>query len=201
FRALCEGLDHFPEVPEEIRAAVESDFQNGGLEVLQQELQKTDPVYYEEVDLQNPVRLIRALSVIRASGQAFSAFRKQEAPIRHFQPIYVLLEMDRAQLYERINLRVDRMVEAGLVEEARRVWPYRHKNALQTVGYQELFEYFEGRCSLERAIELIKQNSRRYAKRQGTWFRKRPHWQSFDPNDFTGIVNHIDQYLLSTLKK
>ena len=191
-RAVCEGLDKFPEVPQETRAAVKSLFEEKGLEALQAEVASIDPDYYAKVDHQNPMRLMRALEVYRASGQPFSSFRNQAAQTRPFIPIYILLEMEREQLYERINKRVDLMLAAGLEEEARQLLPFKNQNALQTVGYQELFEYFEGKCSLDDAVAMIKQNSRRYAKRQGTWFRKRPHWQSFSPNDFEGIINSIE---------
>ncbi|MCU0349185.1 MAG: tRNA (adenosine(37)-N6)-dimethylallyltransferase MiaA [Saprospiraceae bacterium] len=166
-------------------------FENEGIAPLQDELRRLDPVYHGQVDLQNPHRLIRALSVCRASGQPFSAFRLQEKKQRFFTPIYLLLDVERPVLYEKINHRVDQMMQLGLLEEARALYPQRHLNALQTVGYQELFDFFDGKCSLEVAVENIKQNSRRYAKRQSTWFRKDPHWNRFDPGDVEGMMTFL----------
>ncbi|MEO1714074.1 MAG: tRNA (adenosine(37)-N6)-dimethylallyltransferase MiaA [Bacteroidota bacterium] len=192
-RAILEGLDDFPEVPEEIKQQLQQAYEEQGLPFLQRELQEKDPVYYEEVDLENPMRVLRALGVIRASGQAFSSFRQGQTKERFFESICVLLDWDRDLLYQRINQRVDLMIEEGLLEEARRLFPHRHLNALQTVGYQELFDHFEGHHDLNTAIELIKRNSRRYAKRQGTWFRKRPIWQGFPPQDWDALLAFILQ--------
>lgn len=192
-RAVCEGLNEFPEVPEEIDQALRQLYEQEGIEPLQEEIKKLDPIYSEEVDIQNPVRLIRALGVCRASGKAFSSFRNQEKPDRVFTPIYICLEMEREKLYDRINQRVDLMVEKGLVEEARKLFPKRHLNALQTVGYQELFDHFSGKHSLEDGVELIKRNSRRYAKRQMTWFRKNDFWQRFNSKDIDGLISFIEE--------
>ena len=191
-RALCEGLDEFPDVPIEIKKEVEKDFEEKGIEALQKELQQTDPEYFRIVDQQNPMRLTRALSVIRTSGKPFSFFRNQEKKPRPFTPIYINLHWDRAVLYERINKRVDLMMEAGLLEEAKNLIPFKHKNALQTVGYQELYDFFDEKITLEEAIAMIKQNSRRYAKRQMTWFRKDSHWKNFHPSQFDEIVKYIE---------
>lgn len=195
-RALCEGLDKFPTVSTEVKEEIEHLFQTEGLTALQEAVKKADPEYYKKVDVQNPVRLTRALSVYRASGQPFSSFQHQKKASRPFTPIYILLDMDRAILYDRINRRVDMMLAAGLEQEARALYPQRQLNALQTVGYQELFDYFQGDISKEKAIELIKRNSRRYAKRQMTWFRKRPHWQRFAPSEVSNIINYIDQRII-----
>ncbi len=196
-RALCEGLDKFPPVPDGILEELERIFKDEGITPLQEELREKDPDYFQQVDQNNPMRLIRALSVCRASGKPFSSFRSGKKAKRPFTPIYILLQMDREKLYERINLRVDRMIEQGLVEEARKLFPHRHFNALQTVGYQELFEHFEGKITLEEAIEKIKQNSRRYAKRQATWFRKDSHWQAFSPQEQDAIVEYVTQKITS----
>jgi tRNA dimethylallyltransferase len=190
-RAVCEGLDEFPDVPDSVMQDLMQWFENEGIAPLQDELRRLDPVYHGQVDLQNPHRLIRALSVCRASGQPFSAFRLQEKKQRFFTPIYLLLDVERPVLYEKINHRVDQMMQLGLLEEARALYPQRHLNALQTVGYQELFDFFDGKCSLEVAVENIKQNSRRYAKRQSTWFRKDPHWNRFDPGDVEGMMTFL----------
>jgi len=195
-RAICEGLDEFPDVPPVIKEKWGQLFEKEGIEPLQSELKRQDPTYFKEVDIHNPHRLIRALSVIEASGQLFTSFRKQTPKERPFELIYILLEMDRAKLYERINRRVDIMMEEGLLEEAKTLHSKRHLNALQTVGYEELFRYFEGEYSLEEAIELIKRNTRRYAKRQMTWFRKRDHWNAFSSTDVEGIKTFLRKRFL-----
>lgn len=177
-KAVCEGVDHFPAIDPAVRVALNELWEAKGIEALQAELAIADPVYYQQVDQANPHRLIRALEICRGTGQAFSSFQGKSKAKRPFQAIKIGLDWDRAALYERINKRVDLMVEEGLVEEARSLYPKRHLNALQTVGYQELFQYFDGDIDLNTAIELIKRNTRRYAKRQLTWFRKDQaiHW-------------------------
>jgi tRNA dimethylallyltransferase len=190
-RALCEGLDEFPEVAPSILQSLEKELAAGGTAALQAELERLDPDYFTQVDINNPHRLIRALSVCRASGKPFSSFRTQQKKQRFFTPIYIRLEVERAMLYDRINRRVDEMMKLGLLEEAQQLYPYKQLNALQTVGYQELFSYFEGKCTLEEAVEKIKQNSRRYAKRQSTWFRKDPYWQAFDPESIADILGFL----------
>jgi tRNA dimethylallyltransferase len=190
-RALCEGLDEFPNISESTKQAVQNLFEEQGIEALQKELKETDPVYYEKVDLKNPVRLIRALNVIKESGKPFSSFQNQKKPPRTFKPNYINLTMDREVLYQRINQRVDLMMEAGLLEEVKQLIPYRNQNSLQTVGYQEFMDFFDGKSSLEEAVELVKRNSRRYAKRQMTWFRKNEHWKSFTKNDWKDILDYI----------
>lgn len=192
-KAVCEGLDEFPEVPPEIQGQVQDDYEKQGLAYLQEELYRKDPKYYEEVDLQNPQRLIRALTVIRTCDRPFSSFRQQKSATRTFQPVYLQMDWPRDLLYERINLRVDQMLEAGLVAEARQLFPLRHLKALQTVGYQELFDHFAGSISLEEAVELIKRNSRRYAKRQLTWFRRDGFWNALSPSDFRSAVRLISE--------
>lgn len=191
-RALCEGLDEFPDVPKSVRDELDNLFKEKGIEVLQNELKECDPEYYNQVDLQNPVRLIRALSICRVSGRPFSEFRKQKKEPRFFEPIYILAEIDRALLYDKINRRVDLMLKNGLLEEARSLYPKKHLNALQTVGYQEFFEHFDGKISQEEAIELVKRNSRRYAKRQMTWFRKNDHWKGFSSSDVEGVIEYVN---------
>ena len=190
-KAVCEGLDDFPEVPDKIKEDLEADYKMFGIGFLQNELQEVDPDYYEEVDLNNPRRLLRALSVCRASGSPFSRFRTRNKARRDFTPIYVMLKWDKEELYERINERVDKMMEAGLLEEAKSLHPNKDLNALQAVGYQELFDHLEGNSTLEEAVELIKQNTRRYAKRQFTWFRRDGHWSFFHPNEIREIAEFI----------
>ena len=177
-KALCEGFDTFPEVPKEVF----DEISKLPLEKLQADLGALDPNYIKKVDKSNKHRLIRALGVIKVSGKPFSDFLGKSKLKRDFTVKYIVLNRPREELYERINLRVDQMVEAGLEEEARGLYPLRKLNALQTVGYQEMFTHFDGDISLAEAIELIKRNSRRYAKRQLTWFRRieGAHWMHPD---------------------
>lgn len=170
--AVVHGLDEFPEVDPDIRTALNQKLKKNGLSSLQEELKLKDPSYYKIVDLENPHRLIRALEVCRASGQPFSSFLNRPKPKRPFKTLYVGLEAPREVIYERINQRVDLMMQAGLLEEAERLYPHKTLNALQTVGYKELFEYLDGHCTLEFAVSEIKKNTRRFAKRQLTWLRK-----------------------------
>ncbi|MEM8527290.1 MAG: tRNA (adenosine(37)-N6)-dimethylallyltransferase MiaA [Bacteroidota bacterium] len=190
-RAVCEGLDDFPDVPTAIRKEVEEQFQEKGILTLQEELKIVDPNYYEKVDLQNPHRLIRAIAVHRASGKTFSSFQNQPKTARNFVPIYVLLDWEREQLYDRINQRVDQMLTNGLEAEARALLPYQHLTALQTVGYQEFFDHFKGAIDYEEAVRLIKRNTRRYAKRQLTWFRRSEHWIRFHPKQMEEILAYL----------
>ena len=171
-RAVCEGLDTFPDVPLSIKQEFEAIFENEGIEPLQKLLQEVDPHYFNEVDVQNPMRLMRALSVWKASRQPFSSFRSSTKAVRDFEPIYQTIQLPRPILYDRINRRVDAMITEGLLEEAKALHPFKHLNALQTVGYSELFDYFDNKMSLEEAIDKIKQHTRNYAKRQVTWFKK-----------------------------
>ncbi len=169
--AVLKGLNEFPEVREEIRQHWEDIGKHRGLEFLQQELQRRDPMYYEQVDLQNPHRLIRALSVSEVSGRPYSDFLKSPRAKRPFTFRYVRLDAPREIIYQRIEDRVDAMMDRGLLAEAETLYPYRHLNALQTVGYRELFANMDGHLSLDQAVEEIKKNTRRYAKRQLTWLR------------------------------
>ncbi|MCO6491492.1 MAG: tRNA (adenosine(37)-N6)-dimethylallyltransferase MiaA [Phaeodactylibacter sp.] len=190
-KALCEGLDDFPDVPPAIRDQVEEEYRAKGLKHLQEELARADPDFYEEVDRQNPHRLIRAIAVCRASGQPFSRFRKAARRPRPFTPIYLQLHWPRRELYRRINRRVEQMVAAGLLEEARSLYPERQLTALQTVGYQELFDHFDGSLSRKEAIALIQRNSRRYAKRQLTWYRRDGHWLLLRPDDLALALEYV----------
>jgi tRNA dimethylallyltransferase len=191
-KAVCDGLDVFPDTPLSIRQEFEAIFEKQGIAPLQNLLQNVDLQYFNQVDQHNPARLIRALSVWKVSGQPYSSFLSAPKAERFFEPIYIALDLPRAVLYDRINRRVDAMVAAGLVEEARDLFPYRHLQALQTVGYAELFEHFLGNCTLETAIDKIKQHSRNYAKRQLTWLRKEVHWHWLSPDDTEGAVLNIE---------
>ena len=172
-KAVCEGLDHLPEVNASIRKDLTAWHEREGLTPLQKELEECDPVYYAKADIENPHRVIRALEICRGTGQPFSSFQGQKkAKKTNYNIIKLGIRWDREKLYERINLRVDLMLEQGLLEEVKGLYPHRALNALQTVGYQEIFDYMDGHIDLAEAIRLIKRNSRRYAKRQMTWFRK-----------------------------
>jgi len=186
-KALTDGLDEIPPVPEAVQLALREEFENAPLEKLQQAVAEADPTFYAEVDRQNPRRLLRALEVCRATGKTYSSFRQQKPAERPFRQLRVALLREREELYARINARVDQMMKAGLLAEAERLYPLREEKALQTVGYQELFSYMEGEFSLEEAVEKIKQNTRRYAKRQLTWLRKQPDYHSLHPEDEAGF--------------
>ncbi len=180
--ALVHGLDEFPKVDPGIREALGHRLRQEGLESLQRELLQRDPEYYHKVDLGNPHRLIRALEISIGTQRPYSSFLGQSKPERPFKALYIGLEAPRENLYQRIDARVDGMMESGLLGEAGKLYPHRQLNALQTVGYKELFEYLDGNCSLETAVSEIKKNSRRYAKRQLTWLRKNKNilWVEYD---------------------
>ena len=191
-QALCDGMDNLPEADDTIREQLKVRLENDGLEVLAEELRRLDPVYAEEVDICNPARVMRALEVCITTGRPYSEQRSGSRAERPFNIVKVGTDMPREELYDRINRRVDMMVADGLIEEARAMYPKRHLNALQTVGYREIFDHFDGKCSLEEAIELVKRNSRRYAKRQMTWFRRDERVGWFSPKDVDKIVEFID---------
>lgn len=176
--AVVNGLDHFPDIDKQIREALNTQLDNDGLAFLQQELMRVDPLYYKTMDTENPRRVIRALEIYRATGKPYSSFLKDRAANRNFKTLYVGLTAERPIVYQRINKRVDIMLENGLLEEVKQLRAHKDLNALQTVGYRELFQYFDGTLTLEKAVEEIKKNTRRFAKRQGTWFRKNQqiHW-------------------------
>ncbi len=178
--AVCRGLDDIPHVSAQTREGVQRDYAAGGIEVLQAELQACDPAYFAEVDKQNPQRMMHAIEICRETGKRFSSFRTGAKKVRDFRIVKVGLNRDRAELYDRINQRVEQMLAAGLEEEARAVYVHQHLNSLNTVGYKELFRYFAGEYAREEAIRLIKQDSRHYAKRQLTWFNRDAeiHWMN-----------------------
>lgn len=183
-KAVTDGLDDFPEIESEVKEKCQLILDNEGIEGLQQFVRQKDPQYFAEVDIQNPRRLLRAAEVILQSGQTYSGFRKKSRKIRNFATIKYLINPERELLYDRINLRVLQMVEQGLEDEARQLYAYRHSKPLQTVGYQEWFDYFDGKITRNQAIELIQQNTRRYAKRQLTWFRNDDGWST----DLPGLL-------------
>lgn len=190
--ALCYGIDEIPPVPVNITTELELQYHENGISWLQQQLTEKDPIYVQDGEMQNPRRLLRALGVKLATGKSIREFQKNEPVQRPFNRVLVGIDMPRNLLYERINRRVDMMMEAGLLHEAEQLYPYRHLKALQTVGYAELFDYFGGVHSLAVAVELIKQNTRHYAKRQFTWFRKN--------NEINWFQNPSVQQLLHLLK-
>ncbi|MGL4363783.1 MAG: tRNA (adenosine(37)-N6)-dimethylallyltransferase MiaA [Bacteroidales bacterium] len=170
--AICYGIDELPPVDKHLREKLNIQLQQNGLEDLQKDLQRLDPTFYNEVALQNPARVLRALEVCIASGKPFSQIRKNKAKLRNFEIKFIVLNRTRERLYQTINQRVDSMMNNGLLDEVKSVMPYQHLTALKTVGYRELFDYINGGSSLENAIDLIKRNTRRYAKRQLTWFAR-----------------------------
>jgi tRNA dimethylallyltransferase len=182
-KAFCEGLDKIPEVPAALRAQIIQDYQTKGIEWLTQMLQEKDADYSANGNMQNPQRMMRALEIISFTGNSILSYQTHQKEKRNFNIIKIGLELPRPELYERINSRVDKMIADGLIEEASTLQSYQHLNALQTVGYSELFDYFNGKISKEKAIELIKQNTRHYAKRQLTWFKKDEEMTWFPPND------------------
>tara|TARA_R110000787_G_scaffold60220_1_gene136510 strand:- start:1272 stop:2195 length:924 start_codon:yes stop_codon:yes gene_type:complete len=194
--AVINGLDVFPEVSQEIRITLNNDYEKHGIEFLQEELKQKDPTYYNKVDLQNHHRVIRALEVCRSQKLPYSSFLKSENKTREFETIFIGLQADRQLVYNKINQRVDLMINEGLIEEAKKLLPHKTLNALQTVGYKELFNYFEGSVTKEVAIEEIKKNTRRFAKRQGTWFRKNEKINWFD---YTTEASEVIQFIENEL--
>lgn len=191
--ALCDGMDDLPDADMELRARLQVQMQEKGLDALFRQLQELDAEYSRVVDRHNPARVLRAVEVCLQTSRPYSEFRKGETKRRDFDVIKIGVQRPRDVLYKRINERVDEMVRQGLVGEARAFYPFRNLKSLQTVGYKELFEAFDGNISEEEAVELIKRNSRRYAKRQMTWFGRddRIHW--FEPHDVDKIISHIDE--------
>lgn len=190
-KALLEGFDDIPEVPEEIREMVTEKYKAGGVAWLQQEVQKLDPEYFSMADQQNPARLSRALEVVLATGSSITSFQKKQKRVLPFQVIKIGLDMERKELYRRIDERMDAMIQAGLFEEAEKLYPYREHNALQTVGYQEVFDFMEGKYDRNEAIRLLKRNSRRYAKRQLTWFKRDEEIRWFSNTNASALVKFI----------
>lgn len=193
--ALCHGIDDIPDVRPEIREQVLEQWKKEGIDGLRFDLKKLDPEHYARIDLRNPKRIIRAVEVCLSTGKPFSSFHQNIQQKRPFEIIKIGLNTDRQELYHKIDQRVDLMMEQGLLEEAKLFYPHKNLNALNTVGYKELFEYFDGKHSLDTAVELIKRNSRRYAKRQITWFArdKSTHW--FDVSAFEAIRDFIGSRL------
>ncbi len=193
--AVCNGIDAMPDVEPEIREKVEKLYQDEGLHGMQEVLKRLDPDYYAIVDRQNPRRLQRALEVCYQTGKPFSSFRSGNTVQRDFDIKKYAILWDRQELIERIDKRVDMMMEQGLLEEAKALYPKRHLNALNTVGYKELFAYFDGGCSLKEAVEQIRIHTRQYAKRQMTWLRKDIGYRWIMPEDFDNTLSTLQQGL------
>jgi tRNA dimethylallyltransferase len=193
--AVCNGTDDIPDVDPEVRDRYISLHKNEGIEGLRAALKLLDPEHYAKVDLKNHKRIMRALEISDSAGRPYSSFLKKQKRERDFKIIKIGLNRTRDELYDRINSRVDKMVEAGLEEEARLLFQYKHLNALNSVGYKEFFDYFDGNISRDKAIELIKRNSRRYAKRQMTWWSKDKQIKWFHPDDKKGREEYINENL------
>lgn len=191
--AVCVGLDQLPKPVPGVRDQLNAWHEEAGLEPLQERLREVDPTYYAEVDIHNSQRVIRALEVYESTGKPFSSFRQRDLAKRPFRTVFIGLNTERSTVYERINTRVDQMIENGLLDEAKALYPFRNRPPLLTVGYAELFDYFDGKTSLETAVDRIKQNTRRFAKRQLTWFRRQEDTKWFEPGETDAILAHIHE--------
>lgn len=189
--AVCDGIDDIPTIDDETRATMKRRLAEEGLSKLCEELQRLDPEYYAIVDRQNPKRVVHALEICTMTGRTYTSFRKRDKKERPFRIVKIGLNREREELYRRINARVDEMMQRGLLTEAESMYPLRHLNALNTVGYKELFEYLNGRWSLDEAVERIKGNTRRYARKQLTWYKKDPQIRWFHPDQKKEIIDYI----------
>jgi tRNA dimethylallyltransferase len=192
--AVCDGIDDIPTIDEETRHLMKQRLADEGLEALCEELRRLDPEYYEIVDRQNPRRVVHALEICTMTGKTYTSFRRRERRQRPFRIVKIALNRPREELYERINRRVDQMMSDGLLDEARALYPKKELNALNTVGYKELFDYLDGRWPLEEAVERIKGNTRRYARKQLTWYKKDEQIRWFHPDDKQSIIDYIINY-------
>jgi tRNA dimethylallyltransferase len=192
-KAFCEGMDDMPPISSEVRKQINEQYGQQGLSWLQQEVAEKDPLYYDTGEIQNPQRLMRALEVKLATGQSIRQYQQGKKALRNFRIVKVGLELPKEVLNDNINQRVAIMMEQGLLEEVKGLQPWRHLNALQTVGYTELFTYLDGNSSLEAGVEFIQRNTRQYAKRQMTWFRKSTDVQWFSPKNDAAIIEHCQQ--------
>lgn len=191
--AVCHGIDALPKVDQQVRQNLLEQYEEEGIEGLRQQLKMLDPASYKRVDLQNPKRVLKALEITLTTGKPYSSFLTRKSKQRPFRILKVGVARKREDLYERINKRVEQMIDQGLVEEARSLYPHRHLNALNTVGYKELFSHFEGEISFQEAVRLIKRNTRRYAKRQLTWFSKDKQYIWFQPEEKDRILRYIKE--------
>ena len=189
--AVCDGIDDIPTIDNDTRATMKQRLADEGLEKLREELQRLDPEYYEIVDRQNPKRVVHALEICTMTGRTYTSFRKREKKERPFHIVKIGLNREREELYNRINTRVDMMMQQGLLQEAETLYPLRDLNALNTVGYKEMFEYINGHWPLDEAVERIKGNTRRYARKQLTWYKKDQQIRWFHPNQKKEIIDYI----------
>lgn len=194
--SICKGIDDIPTIDPIIRDIVIKWYEENGIEALRQRLLEIDPDYFRIVDLNNPKRLLHAVEIYQMTGKPFTSFRKNIFKERPFSILKIGINQDRKILYERINQRVDVMMEAGLLEEAKTVYPHRKLNSLNTVGYKELFSYFDGDFALTEAVDLIKRNTRKYARKQLTWFRRDPEIKWFEPEQIQDIITYIKKELI-----
>ena len=193
--AVCKGIDDIPSVDDNIRKTLQERFDKEGLSGISKELALLDPDYYAIVDKNNHKRIIHALEICLSTGKPYSSFRKNTTKERPFRIIKIGLNMDRQRLYERIDLRVEQMIHDGLIQEALNVYEYKNLNALNTVGYKEIFEYLDGLCTLENAIFRIKSNTHKYCRKQLTWFRRDPNIHWFSPDNIEEIINYINTFI------
>lgn len=194
--AVCKGIDDIPDTDQEIRNKYIKKYKEEGIESLRITLRLLDPVYYNKVDLKNPQRIIRALEICETTGRPYSTFLTKQNHQRDFEIVRIGLSRNREELFQRINIRVENMMKNGLEAEAKSLYPFRHLNALNSVGYKELFEYFESRISRDKAIELIKRNTRRYAKRQISWWNKDKEITWFDADEKQKIIEYLENRIL-----
>lgn len=193
--AVCNGIDDIPTIDDEVRENLKKRLESEGLERLCEELRLLDPEYYDIVDKKNTRRVIHGLEICYQTGKTYTSYRKKIKKERPFKIIKIALDRPREELYNRINLRVDQMIDEGLVEEARALYCHKDLNALNTVGYKEIFEYLDNKCTIEEAIERIKGNTRKYARKQLTWFKRDPNVKWLNADDYQGVMEYISQQL------
>lgn len=193
--AVCNGIDDIPTIDDEVRENLKMRLESEGLERLCEELRLLDPEYYNIVDKKNTRRVIHGLEICYQTGKTYTSYRKKIKKERPFKIIKIALDRPREELYNRINLRVDQMIDEGLVEEARALYCHKDLNALNTVGYKEIFEYLDNKCTIEEAIERIKGNTRKYARKQLTWFKRDPNVKWLNADDYQGVMEYISQQL------
>lgn len=193
--AVCNGIDDIPTIDDEVRENLKMRLESEGLERLCEELRLLDPEYYNIVDKKNTRRVIHGLEICYQTGKTYTSYRKKIKKERPFKIIKIALDRPREELYNRINLRVDQMIDEGLVEEARALYCHKDLNALNTVGYKEIFEYLDNKCTIDEAIERIKGNTRKYARKQLTWFKRDPNVKWLNADDYQGVMEYISQQL------
>lgn len=192
--AVCNGIDDIPTVKEDIRQQVKTDFERDGLDAMRRRLEQLDPEYYAIVDKNNPKRIIHAVEICMSTGKTYTSFRTNKKKERPFKIIKIGVTRERAELYDCIDKRVDEMMAAGLPDEAQRMYPHRGLNALNTVGYKELFDYFDGKCTIDEAVFRIKYDTHKYCRKQLTWFKRDKETQWFSPENVEEIIKYIDSF-------